>query len=211
MILSEETKQKISDVIDGELKDFYGKLNDDPKKRVELGQFYTPGKVCIQMIERFGCDSLAGKDILDPACGSGNLLIACLIAGADSDRLFGNEYDVDAVELCRDRLNRACDILGKPHIRDWQIHQGNALQRRCLAEFGPEYDAGYDSRYIDDLEYAQSYEHDGSGIIKHYEALSWRNENEEAERRNPTKKIAKQASGKPKQAEASNSKLQSLF
>ena len=86
-----------------------------------------PEKLCIQMIEKFDCDSLSNKNILDPNCRSGNLLIACLIAGADSDKLFGNEYDSVAVDLCRKRLNRCCDILNKPHIKDYQRHQGNAL------------------------------------------------------------------------------------
>ena len=140
MILSQETKNKIIEILDSKefMSDLYEGL--DEQKRIELGQFYTPGKICIQMIEKFSLDTLSGKTILDPTVGSGNLLIACLIAGADSDKVYGNEYDSVAVELCRKRINRACDILGKPHIRDWQIHQGNALIADCLTKFGPEYD-----------------------------------------------------------------------
>lgn len=141
MKLSEETKNKILEILDSKefMSDLYEGLDDE--KRKELGQFYTPGKICIQMIEKFDCETFAGKNILDPTVGSGNLLIACLIAGADSDKLYGNEYDNVAVKLCRKRLNRACDILGKAHIRDWQIHQGNALIADCLTEFSPEYDS----------------------------------------------------------------------
>jgi hypothetical protein len=140
MKLSQEIKQKIEKILDSE--EFKVNLYEglDEKKRIELGQFYTPADICIQMIERFKWDSLSGKNILDPTCGSGNLLIACLIAGADPDKLFGNEYDSVAVELCRKRLNRACEILGKPHIQDWQIHRGNALITDCLTKFGPDYD-----------------------------------------------------------------------
>lgn len=140
MKLSEEVKSKILEILDSEefMSDLYEGL--DEKKRIELGQFYTPGKICIQMIEHFECDTLTGRNILDPTCGSGNLLVACLIAGADVDKLYGNEYDEVAVELCRKRINRACDILGKPHISDWQIHQGNALLKDCLTKFGPDYD-----------------------------------------------------------------------
>ena len=105
------------------------------------------------MIEKFDCDSLSNKNILDPTCGSGNLLIACLIAGADSDKLFGNEYDSVAVDLCRKRLNRCCDILNKPHIKDYQIHQGNALGKWCLTDFSEEYLAKFDPQYIDDENY----------------------------------------------------------
>lgn len=139
MKLSEETKQKIIDILDS--KEFKSTQYEglDPEKKRALGQYYTPGKVCIKMIEKFNLDSLADKTILDPTCGSGNLLIACLIAGADSDRVFGNEYDEVAVELCKKRLNKVCDILNKPHINDWQIHRGNALIKDCLTVFNSEY------------------------------------------------------------------------
>lgn len=140
MKLSQEIKQKIEEILNSE--EFKITLYEglDMKKREELGQFYTPADICIRMIERFKWDSLSGKNILDPTCGSGNLLIACLIAGADPDKLYGNEYDPDAVELCRKRLNRACEILGKPLINEWQIHRGNALIPDCLTKFGPDYD-----------------------------------------------------------------------
>ena len=153
MKLSEEVKNKIIEVLDSQefKSNLYEGLTEE--KRKELGQFYTPGKLCIQMIEKFDCDSLSGKNILDPTCGSGNLLIACLIAGADSDKLFGNEYDSVAVDLCRKRLNRCCDILNKPHIKDYQVHQGNALGKWCLTDFSEEYLTKFDPKYIDDENY----------------------------------------------------------
>ena len=140
MVLSKEIKEKIINILDSE--EFKVTLYDglDQEKRIELGQFYTPAKVCIQMLEKSTLDTFNGKTFLDPCVGSGNLLIACLIAGADSNKIYGNEYDAIAVDLCKKRINRACDILGKPHIQDWQIHQGNALIPDCLTEFGPEYD-----------------------------------------------------------------------
>ena len=153
MKLSEEVKNKIIEILDSQefKSNLYEGLSEE--KRKELGQFYTPGKLCIQMIEKFDCDSLSNKNILDPTCGSGNLLIACLIAGADSDKLFGNEYDSVAVNLCRKRLNRCCDILNKPHIKDYQIHQGNALGKWCLTDFSEEYLTKFDPQYIDDENY----------------------------------------------------------
>lgn len=153
MILTAEQKNKIIEILDSQefKSNLYEGLTEE--KRKELGQFYTPGKLCIQMIEKFDCDSLSNKNILDPTCGSGNLLIACLIAGADSDKLFGNEYDSVAVDLCRKRLNRCCDILNKPHIKDYQIHQGNALGKWCLTDFSEEYLTNFDPRYIDDVDY----------------------------------------------------------
>jgi len=135
-----EAGQKIVDILDSKefMSDLYEGLDD--KTREELGQFYTPAKICIKMIEMFNATDFSGKNILDPCCGSGNLLIAMLAAGADSDKIYGNDYDYRAVSLCRKRINKACDILGKPHIQNWQIHQGNALIPDCLTEFGPEYD-----------------------------------------------------------------------
>lgn len=153
MKLSEEVKNKIIEILDSQefKSNLYEGLTEE--KRKKLNQFYTPGKLCIQMIEKFDCDSLSNKNILDPTCGSGNLLIACLIAGADSDKLFGNEYDSIAVDLCRKRLNRCCDILNKPHIKDYQIHQGNALGKWCLTGFSEEYLTKFDPQYIDDENY----------------------------------------------------------
>ena len=184
-----EAGQKIVDILDSKefMSDLYEGL--DKKTRDELGQFYTPAKICIKMIEMFKETEFSGKNILDPCCGSGNLLIAMLAADADSDKIYGNDYDERAVKLCRNRINRACDILGKPHIKDWQIHQGNALQARCLIEFGKEYDNNYNPEYIDDLEYAQSYEHDeeqtflGETRVYHVNKLSWTDENKKAQER----------------------------
>jgi len=150
MKLSEEVKNKIIEILDSKefMSDLYEGL--DPAKREELGQFYTPADICITMIEKFHTDSLANKNILDPTVGSGNLLIACLIAGADSDKIYGNELDAIAVKLCRKRINRACDILSKPHIQDWQIHKGNALDSFCLKEFGPDYRQKLEQHYLDE-------------------------------------------------------------
>ena len=83
-----EAGQKIVDILDSKefMSDLYEGL--DKKTRDELGQFYTPAKICIQMIEMLKATEFSSKNILDPCCGSGNLLIACLIAGADSDKVF---------------------------------------------------------------------------------------------------------------------------
>jgi hypothetical protein len=149
MKLSEEVKSKILEILDSEefMSDLYEGL--DEKKRIELGQFYTPGKICIQMIEQYDTESFSGKNILDPTAGSGNLLIAMLIAGADSDKIYGNELDATAVKLCRKRINRACDILNLPHINDWQIHKGDATDFFCLTYFGPDYKQKLEDHYLD--------------------------------------------------------------
>ena len=146
MKLSQEIKNRISEILDSDefMNSLYVDANGnelDKETRDQLGQFYTPGKICIQMIEKYDCDSLSGKNILDPTCGSGNLLIACLIAGADLDKIYGNEYDARVIPTCRKRILRAAEILGLDisKFNSWQIHQGNALIPDCLTEFGPEY------------------------------------------------------------------------
>lgn len=165
MILTTEQRNKIITILDS--AEFRSTLYKDLpyEKRKALKMFYTPSDLVIKMLEKLDwCNNLSGKNILDPSCGSGNLLIGCLAAGADSDRVFGNEYDEIAVELCRKRLNRACDILHKPHIRFWQIHQGNALQKRCLLDFSENYINTYDVTKINDLKYAQEYSEDKKEI-----------------------------------------------
>lgn len=139
MTLTEEAKSKIIEILDSKefMSDLYAGLTAEQRKK--LGQVYTPAEACIQMLESFECETLTDKTILDPTCGSGNLLIAALIAGADSNKIYGNELDPIAVDLCRVRVNRACDILGKPKIKDWQIHKGDATDPYCLSVFGPEY------------------------------------------------------------------------
>ena len=184
MKLSKETKALIRKEYEEFKESMYA--NKSLEERQELDQFFTPPEVSIKLIEELS--DLSGN-VLDPTSGSGNLLAAALIAGADSQRVFGNEYDATMVKLCRERLNKVCDLLGKPHIQDWQIHQGNALQARCLIEFGEEYDTNYNPEYIDDLEYAQSYEHDeeqtflGETTIYHVNKLSWADENKKAQER----------------------------
>ena len=185
MKLSEEIKLEIKK----EFEDFKHKMYDGKtlEERKKLDQFFTPPQVSIPLLENL--ETVKDIDILDPTSGSGNLLAAALIAGADSDKVFGNEYDATMVKLCRERLNKVCDMLGKPHIQDWQIHQGNALQARCLIEFGEEYDTNYNPEYIDDLEYAQSYEHDeeqtffGETSVYPVNKLSWTDENRKARER----------------------------
>ena len=137
MIISEEVKQKITEEFDAFQKEMYaGKTKEERQK---LGQFFTPAALSIQMIESFKVDSLAGQKILDPTCGSGNLLAACLIAGADHDKVFGNELDKTMLNSCRRRLNKICRELGKPEIPYHHLHQGDATDPKCLTTFSSAY------------------------------------------------------------------------
>jgi len=148
MIITEEVKQKILEEYEAFKDAMY--TNKSREEREELGQFFTPPDVTFEMLALLKEDTLAGKKILDPTSGSGNLLAACLIAGADSDKVFGNDYDPRMVKACRDRLNKVCDMLGKPHIKDWQIHRGDATDAFCLTEFGPDYKQKLEQHYLDE-------------------------------------------------------------
>jgi len=138
MILSEEVKQKITEEFESFKAEMYAGRTQE--ERQKLGQFFTPAALSIQMIERFEVESLAGQKILDPTAGSGNLLAACLIAGADSDKVFGNELDKTMLNACRRRLNKICRELGKPEIPYHHLHQGDATDPRCLTVFSSAYD-----------------------------------------------------------------------
>jgi SAM-dependent methyltransferase len=133
---------EVKDLIRKEYEEFKESMyaNKSLAERQELDQFFTPPEISIRLIEELS--DLSGN-VLDPTSGSGNLLAAALIAGADSDKVFGTDYDETMVKLCRERLNKVCDLLGKPHIKDWQIHQGNALHRFAVTYFGEDYDEMY--------------------------------------------------------------------
>lgn len=138
MTLSAETKA----LIKAEYEEFKELMyaGKSLKERQELDQFFTPPEISIGLIEELS--DLSGN-VLDPTCGSGNLLAAALFAGADSDKIFGNDYDLTMAQACRDRLNKICNRLGKAPIQDWQIHQGNALHRFALTYFAPDYEEMY--------------------------------------------------------------------
>ena len=63
------------------------------------------------MVEMTSYDDLSNKTILDPCCGSGNLLAACILAGANPKNIYGNELDLDMLKLCRKRLDFQIKLL----------------------------------------------------------------------------------------------------
>lgn len=164
MKLTDEIKQKIYDEYNSFKESMYAGKSLEERK--DLDQFFTPPEITIPMIEKFADESIENKTILDPTSGSGNLLAACLIVGADADKVFGNDYDGDMVLICRQRLKALCKQLNKPGFRDYQIHQGNALQCLCLTDFSKKYIDEYNVAYIDDLDYAQKNYDDTDAKLK---------------------------------------------
>lgn len=130
MKLTEEIKNKIKEEYESWFESQYGGVNK--KRRKELGAVFTPPSITIEMIEMF--DNLDGS-ILDPCCGSGNLLAGCILAGADPNNIYGNEYEEEFVKLCQDRLEK----FGVPR---WHIHQGDATKAECISfdSFKPDYE-----------------------------------------------------------------------
>lgn len=99
MKLSAETKATIKLILDDYSKKQYAHLTKEEQKA--LGAFYTPSSLVIQMIEKF--DNLKGT-ICDPAAGVGNLLVACIIAGADPLNIYAIEYDYETFQVLKRRL-----------------------------------------------------------------------------------------------------------
>jgi hypothetical protein len=135
MHLTEEQKQAISLEFETFVDSMY--VGKTKKERQELDQFFTPADLTIKMLEALDCtyEEFLDSDVIDPTSGSGNLLAAALIIGVDPRRVFGNEYDATMVKVCRERLKTI-----NPKVREWQIHQGNALIEDCLTIFNKDYD-----------------------------------------------------------------------
>lgn len=125
MKLTQETKQKIIDEYNDWFEDQYGDKSLEERK--ELGAFFTPPDLTIQMIEKFDCNSLENKTILDPTLGAGGLIAGCIIAGADPKLCYGNELDNDILDVARKRLGK----LGVPANN---LHQGDATENRCISK-----------------------------------------------------------------------------
>lgn len=126
MKLTEKQKQAIKDEFDQWKHKMYA--NKTLAERQDIGAFFTPPELSIKMIEKF---SDLNDNILDPTAGAGGLLAACIMAGADPKKIYGNELDADILQVCRERL----EALGVPSDN---LHQGNALDDEAY-NFGPDY------------------------------------------------------------------------
>ena len=126
MKLNIETKKKIQAEYDAwQAKQYAGK---DKKDRQAKAQFFTPPALTIKMLEKF--DSVKDKDILDPTCGAGGLLVACILAGADPKRCYGIEIDEEVLSIARMRLAK----LGVPPRN---LILGDALDPKSYEKLQP--------------------------------------------------------------------------
>lgn len=102
MNLTNETKQRIINEYNEWFNQQYGDKTLEERKKLDA--FFTPPELTIMMIEQF--DSIENKTILDPTCGSGNLLAGCIIAGADPKLIYGIELDNELLTVCKNRLTK---------------------------------------------------------------------------------------------------------
>lgn len=123
MKLNDAIKNEIRKEYDEWFNSLYGSTSKEERKK--LGAVFTPPEVTIQMIERMNYDILENIVIIDPCCGAGNLIAACLIAGADPKNVYGNEFEQQFVDIARKRLK-------KFNVSKYHIHQGDATNPLCL-------------------------------------------------------------------------------
>lgn len=122
MILTPEQKSAIIEEYNSWTDKQYGSKTLEERK--ELDAIFTPPELTIQMIEKF--DSIENKTILDPTCGTGNLLVACILAGANPKMIYGNELDEEFLNLAKERLI--------PYgVPEQNLHQGNVLEDDCIS------------------------------------------------------------------------------
>ena len=75
----------------------------DGKNRRKYFQCFTNPKESLKMLKLL--TNLNGT-IFDPTMGSGNLLAAAIIAGADPKKVYGNEIDPDIYVMTVERLTK---------------------------------------------------------------------------------------------------------
>jgi hypothetical protein len=88
------------------------------ERRKRLGQYFTGLRVARLLAALSGAAS--ARSIVDPMAGSGDMLLACVEAGAADAELGGVDVDSAALELCDARLQAAG--------RSGSLHAGNAFE-----------------------------------------------------------------------------------
>lgn len=93
-------------------EDFLGFLYMSMKnvaERKTKGMYFTPSATADKLFDSLHCDTLAGKTICDPCCGSGNFLLKAIERGADTQNLYG--FDTDALSVAAAQFNLALTAL----------------------------------------------------------------------------------------------------
>ena len=139
MGISEEIKQKIKE----EYTQWFDKqyANKTLEERQKLGAFFTPPELTIKMLEKF---SNINAPLVDPCAGSGNLLAAAIIAGADPKKIYYNEYDPEIFEIGKKRLmglgvpekNFVCSDALSEVFWDFLRNEGVIKKPKFIQRFG---------------------------------------------------------------------------
>ena len=73
------------------------------EERQEIGAFYTPKKLAIEMARSL--NYISGKKVLDPCVGKGNLLQAMKdVHGVPNELLYGVDIDAEAIKFCIEKF-----------------------------------------------------------------------------------------------------------
>ena len=115
--------------------------NKTLEERQKLGAFFTPPELTIKMLEKF---SNISEPLVDPCAGSGNLLAAAIIAGADPKKVYYNEYDHEIFEIGKKRLmglgvpekNFICSDALSEVFWDFLRNEGVIKKPKFIQQFG---------------------------------------------------------------------------
>jgi len=113
-----------------EIEEFH--YSEDRDNRVkETGEVFTPDSLVQKMLDGLDIDwdnPPQDKTFLDPACGSGNFLVALAKRGIPVHNIFGLELMHDNVETTKQRLREVYGNTDDVNFHlDRNIEQGDAL------------------------------------------------------------------------------------
>lgn len=98
-------------------------------KKKEFGQYFTNINLVRLILNSIG-KSIHDDTVLDPMCGSGNMLAAARVCGAEERHITGIEIDSDICRNCRDIMPKA-NILNENAFDIWQ-HKRELYQRTLV-------------------------------------------------------------------------------
>lgn len=137
--------ENVKQAIEKEYNEWFEKQYGDNTKedRQKAGQFFTPPELTCKMLEKimpFNNDD----DIVDPTAGSGNLLAAAILAGANPKKVYYNELDPKIFEIGKTRLmkmgvpeeNFYCSDILKEDFWNFLRSKNVIKQKSFLDSFG---------------------------------------------------------------------------